>query len=69
SVVVAYINSFVGLLVTHIARRLVGHDHIVLIPFTELAGALLLLVADTIGRTIIAPIESPASTIMAIIGG
>jgi len=59
----------VGLLVPHIARRLVGHDHLVLIPFTALAGALLILMADTIGRTIVAPLEVPASTIMAIIGG
>lgn len=69
SVVVAGVISFVGLLVPHISRRLVGHDHKVLIPFTALAGALLLLVADTIGRTIAVPLEIPASTIMAIIGG
>ncbi|QDQ01472.1 iron ABC transporter permease [Lysinibacillus fusiformis] len=69
SVVVAGVISFVGLLVPHIARRVVGHDHKVLIPFTALAGALLILVADTIGRTIVAPLEIPASTIMAIIGG
>ena len=69
SVVVAGVISFVGLLVPHISRRLVGHDHKVLIPFTALAGALLILVADTIGRTIAVPLEIPASTIMAIIGG
>ena len=69
SVVVAGVISFVGLLVPHIARRLVGHDHRVLIPFTALLGALIILLADTIGRTIMAPMEIPASTIMAIIGG
>jgi len=69
SVVVAGVISFVGLLVPHISRRIVGHDHKVLIPFTALAGALLILVADTIGRTITVPLEIPASTIMAIIGG
>ncbi|WP_341301713.1 iron ABC transporter permease [Lysinibacillus sp. FSL H8-0500] len=69
SVVVAGVISFVGLLIPHIARRLVGHDHQVLIPFTALAGALLILVADTLGRTVVAPLEIPASTIMAIIGG
>lgn len=69
SVVVAGVISFVGLLVPHIARRIVGYDHKVLIPFTALSGALLILVADTIGRTIVAPLEIPASTIMAIIGG
>lgn len=69
SVVVAGVISFVGLLVPHIARRLVGYDHKVLIPFTALLGALIILLADTIGRTIVAPLEIPASTIMAIIGG
>jgi len=69
SVVVAGVISFVGLLVPHIARRIVGYDHKVLIPFTALSGALLILVADTIGRTIVTPLEIPASTIMAIIGG
>lgn len=69
SVIVAGVIAFVGLLVPHIARRIVGYDHKVLIPFTALSGALLILVADTIGRTIVAPLEIPASTIMAIIGG
>ncbi|PIC77261.1 ABC transporter permease [Sporosarcina sp. P19] len=69
SVVVAGVISFVGLLVPHIARRLVGYDHKVLIPFTALLGALIILLADTLGRTIVAPLEIPASTLMAIIGG
>src|SRR5699024_6583354 len=57
--------TFVGLLVPHIGRSLVGSDHKLLIPFSTLAGALLILTADTIGRTIMAPIEIPASIIMA----
>ncbi|OCS90616.1 FecCD family ABC transporter permease [Caryophanon latum] len=65
----AGVISFVGLLIPHIARRLVGHNHKVLIPFSALAGALLILTADTLGRTLLAPQEIPASTIMAIIGG
>ena len=69
SVVVAGVISFVGILVPHIARRLVGYDHQVLIPFTALLGALLILVADTLGRTLFSPMEIPASTIMAVIGG
>lgn len=69
SVVVAGVISFVGLLVPHIARRLVGYDHKVLIPFTALLGALIILLADTLGRTLMAPLEIPASTLMAIIGG
>ena len=69
SVVVAGVIMFVGILVPHIARRLVGHDHKILIPFTALLGAFIVLLADTLGRTLIAPIEIPASTLMAIIGG
>ena len=69
STVVAGVIAFVGLLVPHISRRLVGSDHKLLIPFSALAGALLILAADTLGRTLIAPQEIPASTLMAIIGG
>jgi iron complex transport system permease protein len=61
--------AFVGLLVPHIARLLIGSDHRLLIPFSALAGALLILSADTLGRTILAPTEIPASIIMTIIGG
>ncbi|MDU0205050.1 FecCD family ABC transporter permease [Paenibacillus sp. MAH-36] len=61
--------AFVGLLVPHIARLLVGSDHKILIPFSALGGALLILSADTLGRTVLAPSEIPASIIMAVIGG
>ena len=69
SVVVAGVIAFVGILVPHIARRLVGYDHKVLIPFTALLGAFIILLADTLGRTSFVPMEIPASTIMVIIGG
>ena len=45
--------AFVGLIAPHIARRLVGADHGMLIPFSIIIGALLLLVADTLGRLLI----------------
>lgn len=61
--------AFVGLLIPHIARLMVGTDHRALIPFSAIMGALLILVADTVGRTILAPIEIPASVIMLIVGG
>jgi len=61
--------AFVGLLIPHISRRLVGSDHKWLIPFSALTGALLILTADTLGRILVSPLEIPASTIMAIIGG
>lgn len=66
---IAGMFTFVGLLIPHIGRSLVGTNHKVLIPFSALMGALLILVADTLGRTIIAPIEIPASILMAVIGG
>ena len=66
---IAGMFTFVGLLIPHIGRSLVGTDHKVLIPFSAILGALLILVADTLGRTLIAPIEIPASILMAVIGG
>lgn len=60
---------FVGLLVPHIGRALIGSNYKLLIPFSALGGALLLLAADTIGRSVLAPAEIPASIIMAVIGG
>lgn len=66
---VAGVILFAGLIVPHIARQLVGTNHYVLIPFSAITGALLLLSADTLGRILIAPLEIPASTIMAVIGG
>jgi iron complex transport system permease protein len=66
---IAGMFAFVGLLIPHIGRTLVGNDHKLLIPFSALAGALLIVIADTLGRTIADPIEIPASIIMAIIGG
>lgn len=61
--------SFLGLIVPHIARLLVGSNHKVLIPYTVLLGAFTLLLADTLGRTIAAPYEISASIIMSVIGG
>lgn len=61
--------SFLGLIVPHIARLLVGSNHKALIPYTVLLGAFTLLLADTLGRTIAAPYEISASVIMSVIGG
>ena len=61
--------SFLGLIVPHIARLLVGSNHKVLIPYTVLFGAFTLLLADTLGRTVAAPYEISASVIMSVIGG
>ncbi|MDR9798119.1 iron ABC transporter permease [Aeribacillus pallidus] len=61
--------AFVGLLIPHIGRLLVGSDYKILTPFSILSGALLILTADTIGRVFLAPTELPASIIMSLIGG
>lgn len=69
STAVAGAISFLGLIVPHIGRILVGSDHRALIPFSMLAGAFTFLLADTIGRTVAAPYEVSASIIMSVIGG
>ena len=69
STAVAGAVSFLGLIVPHIGRLLVGSDHKVLIPFSTLAGAFTFLLADTIGRTIAAPYEVSAAVIMSVVGG
>ena len=61
--------SFLGLIVPHIARLLVGSNHKVLVPYSILLGAFTLLLADTVGRTIAAPYEISASIIMSVVGG
>lgn len=61
--------SFLGLIVPHIARLVVGTTHRVLVPYSVVLGAFCLLLADTIGRTIAAPYEISAAVIMSIVGG
>lgn len=61
--------SFLGLIVPHIARLLVGSDHRLLIPYSAILGAFTLLLADTVGRTIASPYEISASVIMSVVGG
>lgn len=61
--------GFLGLIVPHIARLLVGSNHKILMPYAILLGALTLLLADTVGRTIAAPYEISASVIMSVAGG
>lgn len=65
----AGVISFLALIVPHIARLLVGSDHKILLPFSMLLGAIVLLAADTAGRILAAPYEISASILMAVIGG
>lgn len=61
--------GFVGLVVPHIARMIVGSDYKAMLPVTTLLGALVLLVADTLGRVLIPGMEIPVGIVMAISGG
>lgn len=61
--------AFVGLIVPHIARKIGGGNYKRIIPLSMLCGATLVLIADLIGRTILAPIEVPANVITMMIGG
>jgi len=61
--------GFIGLIAPHIGRNLVGREHRYLIPASLLIGGLLLLISDTIARTVIAPSEIPVGVITALAGG
>ncbi len=60
--------GFIGLIVPHLLRLAVGGDHRRLVPATALGGALLLLVADTLARTLAAPAEIPVGILTALVG-
>ena len=70
-IAVAYngLIGFVGLIVPHIGRFLFGSDNRFLIPVAALLGAIVMVVADTLARTIIAPSELPVGAITALAGG
>ncbi|MDX1926568.1 MAG: iron ABC transporter permease [Pirellulaceae bacterium] len=64
----AGIIGFVGLIAPHMARWTVGPKHFALIPMSACYGALLLIIADAIARTIVAPTELPIGSITAMLG-
>jgi iron complex transport system permease protein len=60
--------GFVGLVVPHVMRLLVGPDHRVLVPLSAIAGGLFLVLADTAARTVLAPVELPVGVVTATLG-
>ncbi len=68
SVVAVGVIGFVGLVAPHLARTIVGSRSSRVIPVSMLLGALLVCVADTLGRTLIAPTQLPAGLMLALIG-
>lgn len=61
--------AFVGLMVPHLVRILVGPDHRIVIPASALGGAAFLVAADTVARTILAPREIETGIVTALLGG
>jgi iron complex transport system permease protein len=61
--------GFVGLIVPHMVRLVVGADHRILVPAATLTGAIFLILADTVARAVIAPTELPVGIITALCGG
>lgn len=60
--------GFIGLAAPHVARSLVGTDYKLLLPMSGIVGALLILVSDTLGRTLFSPIIIPVGIIVSFIG-
>lgn len=68
AVAVAGLVAFVGLVVPHIARLLVGSNQRVVLPLSALLGALLLVISDSVARMVVAPGEIPVGIVTAIVG-
>jgi iron complex transport system permease protein len=68
AVSVSGIIGFVGLIIPHMARILVGPDHRILIPTSALGGAIFLILADSVARTVLSPAELPVGIITAFFG-
>jgi iron complex transport system permease protein len=68
AVSVSGLIGFVGLIIPHWIRLLIGPNHRLLIPISAVSGMLLLVVADTIARTVLSPLEIPIGIIMALLG-
>ncbi|MDK7100273.1 FecCD family ABC transporter permease [Klebsiella aerogenes] len=68
AVAISGVISFIGLVVPHLMRMWLGADHRGLIPGSLLAGAILLLIADTLARTVAAPAEMPVGLLTSLLG-
>lgn len=68
AVAVSGVIGFIGLVVPHLMRMWLGADHRAVIPGSVLAGAVLLLIADTLARTVVAPAEMPVGLLTSLLG-
>jgi len=69
AVSVSGLIGFVGILIPHLMRMIIGSDHRLLLPAAGLFGSIYLILADTLARTLMAPTEIPVGVITAICGG
>ena len=69
AVSISGIIGFVGLIIPHIVRLIVGPDHRTLLPASALIGSIFIIICDTIARTIIAPMEIPVGIVTSLFGG
>ena len=69
SVAVSGLVGFVGLVVPHLLRLVIGSDHRLLVPASALLGAAFLMLADTLARTLLQPTELPVGALTALMGG
>lgn len=60
--------AFIGLMIPHLVRPLVGTDYRYILPMSAVTGAAFMLLADTLGRTINAPYETPVAALVAMLG-
>ena len=69
AVAIGGLIGFVGLVIPHLVRLLIGPDHVRLLPIAGLAGAIFLILADTLARTVLSPSELPVGILTAFVGG
>lgn len=70
SIIVSFVGiiGFVGIVAPHIARMIIGSDNRLLLPFSCICGSMLLILSDTIGRTLFSPVSIPVGIVVAYIG-
>ena len=68
AVAVSGVIGFIGLVIPHLMRMWLGADHRAVIPGSVLAGAFLLLIADTLARTVVTPAEMPVGLLTSLLG-
>ena len=61
--------GFLGIIVPHIVRLLLGYDYRIILPISVIGGGIFLVIADTLARTVISPVEIPVGIITALCGG